>query len=93
MVHGVLHEAWVLHKLVDRLPNVDGTPKYCQNALEVAVGPCIWIVHDPTATSKAFWQYFSVLSILGRQSISLYKTQSLYKTLYTTLRKYIKTWR
>ena len=23
-----------------RLPNVDGAPKYCQNALEVAVGSC-----------------------------------------------------
>jgi hypothetical protein len=57
-----------------RLPDVDGTPKYCQNALEVAVGSCApsgrtrhQIVHDLTATSKAFWQYFGVLSILGRR--------------------------
>ena len=40
MVYGVLHESWVLHELVDRLPNVDGTLKYCQNASDVAVGSC-----------------------------------------------------
>ena len=65
MVHGVLYEAWVSHKLVDRLPNVDGTPKYCQNALEIAVGSCTTQTHDPTATSKAFRQYFGVPSTLG----------------------------
>ena len=44
-----------------RLPDVDGTLKYCQNAIEVAVGSCTLsgrvrrrIVHDPTATSEAF---------------------------------------
>ena len=44
-----------------RLPDVDGTPKYCQNALETAVGSCTpWgracrrIAHDPTAVSEAF---------------------------------------
>src|SRR5271156_1504859 len=79
MVHGVLHE------LVDRLPNVDGTPKYCQNALEVAVGPGIWIVHDPTAKSEAFWQYFGVPSTLGRRSTSSCKTQASCKTPCTTL--------
>src|SRR5271156_2843396 len=85
MVHRVLHEAWVLHELVDRLLNVDGTPKYCQNALEVAVGPCIWVVHDPTAISKAFWQYFGVPSTLGRRSTSSCKTQASCKTPCTTL--------
>jgi hypothetical protein len=30
-----------------RLPDVDGTSKYCQNASEVYDG-----VHDPTATSR-----------------------------------------
>jgi len=57
-----------------RLPDVDGTPKYCQNALEVAVGSCTLlgrarrhIVHDPTAICKAFWQYFGVLSTSGRR--------------------------
>src|ERR1700679_208909 len=89
VVHGVLHEAWVLHELVDRLPNVDGTPKYCQNALEIAVGSYMTQMHGPTATSKAFWQYFGVLSILGRRSISLYKTQALCKTPCTTLIKVV----
>ena len=46
MVYGVLHGYWVLHGLVDRLPNVDGTPKYCQNALEVAVGSRVAIVRN-----------------------------------------------
>src|SRR6266567_4422361 len=55
-----------------RLPDVDGTPKYCQNASEVVVGSCTpWgrarrhIVHDPTATSEALWQYFGVPSNVG----------------------------
>ena len=57
-----------------RLPDVDGTPKYCQNALEVAVGSCTpsgrarrRIVHDPTAASEVFWQYFGVPSTSGRR--------------------------
>ena len=57
-----------------RLPDVDGTPKYCHNALEIVFGSCTpWgrarrhIVHDPTATSKAFWQYFGVPSTSGRR--------------------------
>ena len=54
-----------------RLPDVDGTPKYCQNALEVAVRSAgrarRHIVHDPIATSEAFWQYFGVPSTLGRR--------------------------
>ena len=29
-----------------RLPDVDGTPKYCQNALEVAVGSRVAIVRN-----------------------------------------------
>jgi hypothetical protein len=31
-------------------------------------------VHNPTAISKAFWQYFGVSSTLGRRSTSLSKT-------------------
>jgi len=57
-----------------RLPNVDGTPKYCQNASEMAVGSCTLsgrahrrIVHDPTAISEVFWQYFGVPSTSGRR--------------------------
>ena len=85
VVYGVLHGYWVLLELVDRLPNVDGTPKYCQNALEVAVGSCIRVVHDPTATSEAFWQYFGVPSTLGRRSTSSCKTQGSCKTPGATL--------
>ena len=47
------------------LPNVDGTPKYYQNALEVAVGSCTLLGHARPNTSKAFWQYFGVPSTLG----------------------------
>ena len=51
-----------------RLPDVDGTPKYRQNASEVAGGSCTpSYPHDQTATSKAFWQYFGAPSTLGRR--------------------------
>src|ERR1700679_1325376 len=85
MAHGVLLEPWVLLELVDRLPNIDGTPKYCRNALEIAVGSYTTRAYDPTAISKAFRQYFGVPSTLGRRSTSLSKTQGSSKTPCATL--------
>jgi hypothetical protein len=54
VAHGVLLKFWVLLKLVNHLPNIDRTPKYYQNALEVAVGLYTQVVYNPTATFKAF---------------------------------------